>query len=233
MNNIQTSQELLNCDNFKFILEAWIYPLIDDLYEKMDKDFIKECNVQKRDFRSYYEQMYLYYHNKRTLLKINYYGEDYKIDQSVPHNMDVHKLSAIICRTMIEYKMIDFDVDRCNKYIENNKISKDNTQWLIDNALINFKIAFYASVVFLYQYMLFHYGESNEKKDKFIHDNLLESKKLNLYFEKHNFNQHESFINCMILDIAKRDLGDRSFDYFMYSIIMYQLEMYNISLIES
>lgn len=232
MNNLQTDQDLLNCDNFQFILEAWIYPLIDDLYDKMDKDFIKECNVEKRDYRSYYPQMYSYYHNKRTLLKINYYGKDYKENPSVPHRMDVHKLSAIICRTMIEYKMIDFDVNSCYKYIEDNKIPKDNTQWLIDNALINFKIAFYASVVFLYQYMLFHYGESKEKNDILIHDKLIESKKLNLYFEKHNVNQHESFINCMILDIAKRDLGDRSFDYFMYSIIMYQLEEYNISLIK-
>ena len=59
----------------------------------------------------------------------------------------------------------------------------------------------------------------------------------NGYVIQYNANNNkivkESFENCIILDLAKRDIGNRSFDYFMYAIIMYQLEEHNKSLLIS
>ncbi len=38
---------------------------------------------------------------------------------------------------------------------------------------------------------------------------------------------HESFENYIIIDLAKRDVNNKSFELFMYAALMYQLEEYN------
>lgn len=223
-NSINNIEKL---DNFKFILDSWIIPLVDKLKNQMDKEFIVQCNVKIRPYKEFEKEINSFYHKKRKLLKLEYYGKDYEKDANNPHRMDFHKLSAVICRTMIEYKLFDFDVNACYDYIESRGISKDDTDWLVKNALVNFRLAFYSSVVFLYQSMIFCYDKSNDEEKKHIAKRLRELKKLDLYINSNLSNSHESFVNCMILDLAKRDIDDRSFDYFMYSIIMYQLEEYN------
>lgn len=147
--------------------------------------------------------------------------------------MDFHKLAAILCRTLIEYKVFNFDVDKCRQYINDNNIDKYNTNWVVKNALVNFRIAFYTSVVFLYQSMLFRYSTENKE----LFEKLKEQSKLDLYDTQAQAQEcapntvQESFENCIVLDLAKRDIGNRSFDYFMYAIIMYQLEEHNKQLL--
>ena len=61
-----------------------------------------------------------------------------------------------------------------------------------------------------------------------LYEKLKKEKKLNLYTVKVSKDQvHESFENSLVLDLAKRDINNRSFDCFLYSTIMYQLEEYN------
>ena len=50
---------------------------------------------------------------------------------------------------------------------------------------------------------------------------------MSYFFISNNTKVKESFENCIILDLAKRDINNHSFDYFMYAIIMYQLEEHN------
>lgn len=142
--------------------------------------------------------------------------------------MDFHKISAILCRTLIEYKVYDFDEKLCKEYIDKN-IDSYNTDWVVKNALINFRLAFYSSVVFMFHAMQFELYKEN--KDLF---ELLEQKgKLSLYETNisNNSKVKESFENCIVLDLAKRDIGNHSFDYFVYAIIMYQLEEHNKNLL--
>lgn len=146
------------------------------------------------------------------------------------HRMDFHKIAALICRTMIEYKVFIFDVERCKQYADKN-IDEYNTDWVVKNALVNFRLAFYSSIVFLYQSMLYTYSSKDEK----IFGKLQQKKCLDLYnADKKQPSANtvqESFENCIVLDLAKRDIANRSFDDFMYAIIMYQLEEHNIHLL--
>lgn len=240
LKKIEVSMQELN--NFQYIWEEWIKPLSDDLYQQLDNNFKVYCNVQKRDMDKLRYKAEKYYQSKRTEVKKAFYGEYHKGDSLESHRMDFHKIGAILCRTLIEYKVYSFDIKRCKEYIKNN-ISPYDTDWSVQNALINFRMAFYTSVVFLYQSMLYSYKNKsiNPAEGHKLYQKLLEQGTLDLYVNKFSMETaekvnetaekpdmvHESFENCIVLDLAKRDIGNRSFDYFMYAIILYQLEQHN------
>lgn len=214
--------------NFRYIWTEWIVPLANDIYAQSDPAFRKYCNVHIRDLDKMCNDAEKYYQCKRVEVKRAFYGEYNKGDSKIEHRMDFHKISAIICRTLIEYKTYDFNEKLCQEYIDKN-IDPYNTDWVVRNALINFRLAFYSSIMFMFHSMEFEYY----KESKRLFDLLEKKGRLNLY-EAHVLNNgkvKESFENCIILDLAKRDIGNRSFDYFMYAIIMYQLEEYNRNLL--
>lgn len=210
--------------NFQYIWIQWIEPLVDDLYAQMDNEFKQYCNVHIRDLSKIRINAEKYYQKKRLEVKQEFYGDYHKEDSELDHRMDFHKIGAILCKTLIEYKIYDFDVNCCNRYVEQKNDPYD-TDWMVKNVLINFRLAFYSSVVFLFQAMRFEYYKSDARLYKI----LSEKGKLDLYKES-NTNIRpvkESFENCMILDLAKRDIKNRSFDYLMYAIVLYQLEEHN------
>lgn len=221
--------------NFQYIWSEWVIPLVDDLYNQLDEEFKKTCNVRKRDVVKIGEKAEQYYQKQREELKKAFYGEYHKGDSEIAHRMDFHKIGAILCQTTIEFKVFDFDIQCCKEYITNH-INKYDTNWVVKNALINFRLAFYVSVVFLYEAMIFKYAKDNEDISKALR----QQGKLNLY-EKNQKDERdgntkqesvqESFENCIVLDLAKRNIGNHSFDHFMYAIILYQLEEHNIRLL--
>lgn len=205
---------------FDFIWDQWIVPTINKVFNQMDPDFREQTNAQIRNLSDLKTRAGSYYYKKRREVKLQFYGVT-----SSTHMMDFHKLSAILCRTMIEYKVYDFDESVCEK-IAKTKDSKD-TDWLVHNALANFRLAFYVSIVFLYQSTLFALSKENPK----MYILLKRQQRFLLYTDKTDHcpasTSHESFENSIVLDLAKRDVNNRSFDYFMYSAVMYQLEEYN------
>jgi hypothetical protein len=214
--------------NFQYIWTQWIVPLVQDLYSQLDDEFRKYCNVQIRDLDKVCLGAEKYYQKKREEVKKAFYGKYRKGDSADTHRMDFHKIGAIICRTLIEYKVFDFDVNRCKEYVDQH-ISSYDTDWVVKNALINFRLAFYSSIVFLYQSMRFVYSKSNNE----LYNALCKRGKLDLYgiYNSKEGEVKESFENCIVLDLAKRDIGNHSFDYFMYAIILYQLEEHNKNLL--
>lgn len=201
----------------------------------MDDEFKRYCHASIRDLNKIRIDAEKYYQKKRALVKKEFYGEYHKGDSETDHRMDFHKIGAIICKTLIEHKVYDFDTDCCEKYVK-QKNDPCDTDWVVRNALINFRLAFYGSVVFLFQAMRFEYSKNNPS----LYKKLSQKGKLDLY--KINLNAEksdaiclrpvkESFENCVVLDLAKRDIGNRSFDYFMYAIILYQLEEHNKNLL--
>lgn len=216
-----------NISNFKFTWKRWISPLVEDLYSQLDVNFKAYCNVQIRDLDKICIDAEAYYQEKREEVKKAFYGEYHKGDSLNKHRMDFHKIGAIICRTLIEYKVFDFNINRCVEYADQH-INSFDTDWVVKNALINYRLAFYSSVVYLFQSMRFEYFESNKK----LYDALCKNGKLDLYgiSDSREGRVKESFENCIVLDLAKRDIRNHSFDYFMYAIILYQLEEHNKNL---
>lgn len=106
--------------NFKYIWTEWIVPLIGDLYAQIDEKFRKYCNVRIRNLDEISNNAERYYQHKREEVKRVFYGEYHKGDSETEHRMDFHKISAIICRTLVEYKVYDFDEKLCQEYVDNN-----------------------------------------------------------------------------------------------------------------
>ena len=136
--------------NFEFIWEKWVEHVADKLQAKMDEEFCKKCKVKKRDLTAIKDEAEAYFKERRKELKLTFYGEAPKDDTDRKRRkMDFHKLSALLCRTLMEFKVFEFDIDACEEMIKT--IRKTETDWLVSNALINFRVAFYVSVNFLYQ----------------------------------------------------------------------------------
>lgn len=209
--------------NFGYIWDTWIEPLIETIKSQADDDFKIKTNLQRRSRKELFGVSENFFLQKRHELKCEYYGNNYK-ENGTEGLMDFHKLSSVLCRTLIEYKVYAFDVD-CGTEIANTKNSAD-IEWFVKNSLINYRLAFYASVVFLYQSMLFLYSDS----DKGLFDKLIEKKKLDLYSTHCDTSEnkvHASFENSVVLGLSKRDISGRSFDLLLYATMMYQLEEYN------
>lgn len=212
--------------NFRYIWNQWIVPLADDLYAQLDNDFKQYCHVRIRNMDKICVNAEKYYQKKRVEVKKEFYGEYHRGDSQKNHRMDFHKIGSIICKTLIEYKVFDFNTNSCRKYVEQKNDPYD-TDWVVKNTLINFRLAFYSSVVFLFQAMRFEYAKSNKE----LYKALSKKGKLDLYRTKSTNPVKESFENCIVFDLAKSDIGNRSFDYFMYAIILYQLEEHNKNLL--
>lgn len=212
--------------SFEFVWHKWIVPLVNDLFKQTDADFVSYVGLKTRNMDELAEGAEKYFKKKRTELKIEFYGKGYADGE---HRMDFHKLGALFCRTLIEYKVFDFDISKCETIVQ-GKSNKD-IGWLVKNALINFRLSFYTSVVFLYQSMLFKYDKDESRQ---LFEGLKKNKHLDLYEtnKKSDLNTvHESFENSVVLDLAKRDINNRSFDFLLYATIMYQLEEYNKAII--
>lgn len=217
-------------NNFQSIWNCIIIPLADSIQNQIDETFKKEtnahlCNLNSPELRRKAEG---YYKQKRRALKDLFYGKDYEDNLENPRYMDFHKLASILCRTLMEFKVFVFDDEVCMSLAENK--SEKDTDWLVKNALVNYRMAFYASVVFLYYSMLFKYDKKNQHE---LYDALKKQGNLILYNDEistdntNSDKMHESFENCVVLDLAKRDIENKSFDLLMYSTILYQLEEYN------
>ena len=200
----------IDIQDFDFIWDNWMVPLINKLPNQMDAEFKEKTGFSIRDLEPIKVAASKYFVDKRDSVKKEYYG-NYPSVVLDKHLMDFHKLSSVLCRTMIENKVYTYDVNLCIQY------------WLVHNALINFRLAFYSSIVLLYQSMLFRL----EPSEKELYEKLKAQKRLNLYTAISAAKTHESFENSLVLDLAKRDINNRSFDCFLYSTIMYQLEEYN------
>lgn len=208
-----------NLNNFEFIWDKWIVPTIRKVFAQMSDEFKQQCNAQILNCSEIKAKAERYFQERRAQLKDDYYGQEGEKGNE-EHRMDFYKLSAIVCRTMVEYKTVVFDLEKCEKY--SLSIDSHDTNWLVKNSLINYRIAFLSSVVFLYNSMLFKY-----KDDPKLNQKLRKQRRLVLYDSTQDLGLHESFENYMVLDLAKRDIQNRSFDYFMYAANMFQLAEYN------
>lgn len=215
-----------NFDNFwKFAIN----PSIHKALEELDPIFIKDCGFIQKEEKSYKKILEGIYTEKREWLKSVY----------LPHEkdpiLDMHKLSAIICRSIIGNKPIIFDTSKAlimaknqDKLLQNNQTLNDKDkqikriQWFVDNVYVNYKIAFDASIGIAYV-DLFHLFQDNNQDDL---KNKLEKIGTFIFYERSNC--HENFRNSTILALMKNDLLNRKFDYLSYATIMFQLQQHTI-----
>ena len=207
--------------NFDQIFDYIVTPLINELPQYMDAEFKEFVGFKIKDSQKARESCKIFYEAKKTELKKIFYGSKYTKASENDLKFDIHKIAAIICSSLIKHKVFIFNDELAFQTIEQRGKFED-TSWIVDNALINYKLAFKVSIAMIY-YKLLH--ESNDDTKKFFKSH----NGLSLYKKRED---HESFENSVILDFAKRDIHGRSFDYFLYSAFLFQLEEYNKKVFE-
>lgn len=148
----------------------------------------------------------------------------------------MHKIAAVICRSIIACKPFSFDTNSADRYKIKNKKNND-VNWIINNYLVNYKVAVNVAliIVFYDQIDRLDRNKANLGKDRYqsiiknIVDNgfvLYDKEPFLLKFE------HENFYNSLILNLAINDVNKRKFDYLGFATSMFQLQQYEILRIE-
>lgn len=211
--------ELNYQSNFRLIFEKIVFPLIPQMEIEMDNEFKDSTNFYVKDLNNTYDQCNSFYERKKVELKKIFYGDKFSLSDERNLLFDIHKVASISCYSLIKHKIFSFDENNALQFIKERKI--EDTTWIINNALVNYKLAFHVSVSMIYYKLLY---DADKQLNTKLADAIKSQKRLSLYKTRTG---HESFANSIILDLAKRDMHKRSFDYFLYSAILFQLEEYN------
>jgi hypothetical protein len=208
-----------------------IKPLLKYTFDSMDVEFRKMTGAQIRDEEDLKPYVEKEFKTLRHQLKIECYGEGKK-----ELHLDSRKLGAILCASLLNVKCIEFDETKAVSLSETvkNKISqKEFNKWSVDNTLVNYKIAYLASLDLVYISLIYCLlnnndmlvEELNETQRKGYAYKLIKQGRLCNYPLWQNFN---SFAVNMIISLARADVFNREFDMQLYSLQLWQLEMYTL-----
>ncbi len=206
-------------NNFEQIFKEIVIPLVSQIEEPMDSEYRDFTGFKTNNLDDVYLRCESFYEKKKVELKKIFYGNKYSASDDKALLFDIHKIASIVCYSLIKHKLFAFDDNAAIQFIIDRKI--EDTTWIIDNALVNYKLAFHVSVSMIYYKLLY---DASKKLNDIRVDSLESQGQLFLYKTRQG---HESFANSVILDLAKRDIHKRSFDYFLYSSLLFQLEEYN------
>lgn len=217
-----------------YIWEYSILPAINKACADLDNDFVKQTSlktfrgVEKTEYRDNLSKIYK---KKRKWIERSYYP----VDNDKRSKLDLHKLAAVVVRSILYLKPISFDARKAVDYIDVNE-KKYDIEWFIDNYFINYKIAFLAAIQILLFDMIYkascelNNGKKcyNKEKAKKLYDYFSE-KGFDFYSENSLPSNHEPFYNSVIINLVTNDLNNRDFDYWGFATICYQLQQAEFS----
>ncbi len=230
---------------FESIWDDIILKSIKSCEADLDVNFKKNANVRKVDLTEYKIRLKQVFTRKRQWLKAEYLPNEKK------PTLDFHKLSSVMCRSMVGVKLFTYDIlesEKIFKKISSDKSMKqsDKVQWQINNVYINYKLAFLVAEGIVFADLLYW----AQKKINFIRDNydstssenntdnpnvkleiysklidVLNEQKNRLYSYKTS-SSHDDFVTSGIIALMKNDFLNRDFDYLQFSLSMFQWQEY-------
>lgn len=214
-------------NHFNFLWEKIIQPSIQFCLSEASEEF-KQCSFVCNSDKKYKDKIEQLYKEKREWLKGLYLHNKMKEDKTAAR-LDMHKIAAVLCRCIVGCKYFIFDeakVYNCAQKID----SSVKLNWLINNAYINYKLAYLVGMGVTFFGLLHSLLErkngviiiKENYKDLFM--KLVEKKELSLYDTNVS---HGDFKTSMIIMLMKNDINNRNFDYLALSTIFYQIQEYN------
>lgn len=225
--------------------EKIILPSIQLCKEELDNDFAMQAKVTISDLELYKEKLKEIYKRKREWLK-----REYLPNEDNP-TLDFHKLSAVMCRSIIGVKPFCYDVDIAEEIFL--RVSKDVSLkhsdmvgWQIRNVYVNYKLAFLVAEGINFVDLLYWAQKkldtikndySEEDIDKNIDNCGTKIEVYNKFIDLLNNSQHrlfnyarseshDNFIISSIVALMKNDYLKRDFDYLQFAISMFQWQEY-------
>lgn len=215
-----------------YLWEYAVKPAINISLKDLDSKFSQVVNLEavidKQKFENNYKtELSKIYEKKRDWLKKHYYSK-YSKDEK----LDLHKIAAIVARSVIALKPISFSCEDAVAYINDNSL-RNNSIWYVDNYSINYKIAFISAIAIMFIDIIY--------KGSIVEDTLDVQKVKDIckYFCTNGFDlysnsnlesDHEPFYRSLIIDMMINDINGRDFDYLGFAANIYQLENHEYSL---
>lgn len=197
---------------FDMLWDLAVPNTIQSCIDEVNNEFIKERNLHICDLHLLKKDIESFYVVTKDQLKIECYGK------SANNNLDLHKLAAIFCAALIKYKPVVF---------KDNLVSKNisNKVFVINNYLINYKIAFYVAATICYYDLVDRVADDCKKgiESKKLLDKIIDMEGLAFYPRNKN---HSPFENSFIIELARNDTNCEKFDYFSFALSMFQWQEY-------
>lgn len=235
------SINMLNDESVHFsnyIYPKAVSPIIEAIRKKVDDEFKKQARFSLyMEEKEYERELSRVYEEKREWLKQIYFCEN-RFSMPEKPLLDMHKIAAVICRSMIKMKPFAFDIEKANDYILNANKQED-LDWLINNYLVNYKVAF-DSALMLNLYDLINRLSYMDLSDKSLLDNPKDirekflkylAKKGFYYYKEVPLNipySHEKFYKSSIINLAINDINKRDFDYLGFATNCFQIQQNTI-----
>lgn len=212
--------------------EDTIDPTIEKVYSAMSQDFIDCCGVRHNDKNELKKRVIAEYKQLKTQLKKECYGAN-------SGTLDSKKLGAIVCKSLIKEKAYTFSLVEAKELVKEKKerlSSVEFNSWMVDNIFANYKLAYVASTFVVYSALAYCY--KNKKcmtvDEKYFADGdvcyekLLDAGRLAQYPEWKGF---DSFGANVVIALARADTAGRELDLFLFSLLLWQTEMYTMELL--
>lgn len=208
----------LESRHFKGIWEKVICPVKDLVLAECDDAFINNTDLNTVDEQSWRDELESTYRILREACKELCYGDS-------TGSLDSRKLASIFCKTLIKHKYFKFNLDKAKELLEKEKTNttKDTSinNWIVANILVNYKLAYLVSLQLIYLTLLDELlaTESTVEYGK----DLSRIKHLCKYPRMKGF---DSFDVNMVICLALADIRGDDFDVLLFSMQLYQIEMY-------
>lgn len=231
----------------KYLLPDIIRPTVKAIEENIDRNFKAEVEFYSYlDNTEYISHLSDCYERKREWLKKVYFGDNID-DTSL---LDMHKIAAILCRSILAHKPFAFNISKANGYkkkLENdlrrNK-NKSETQikdelldWTIRNYWCNYKAAIDIALCATFYDLVDKLGEMEKTPtgNMFgvdIKDTLMQLNENGIDTYKRDTTpvplSHETFYWSLIINLAVNDTNERDFDYLGIATVCFQMQQYSV-----
>lgn len=238
-------------DNILPYDEVWEKVIIRSIRlceKQLDKKFKDESKFSVCDLSDYKSQLKKIYIRKRQWLKSVYLPNN--ISEAT---LDLHKLSAAMCRSIIGLKPFKYDLSIAEKLFAEVKKKegcpqKEKISWQVNNAYVNYKLAFLVAEGMIYIDLLYwaqcqkielinknHSGDSNQEnpdnsnKELRIYEQIIEMLQSSCFrlCQYQGTETHDDFFTSSVIALMKNDYWERNFDYLQFSISMFQWEEFS------
>lgn len=234
-----------NISAFDSMWEKVILHSISLCEKELDETFVEQAKVSIEDTTIYKNKLEKIYKRKREWLKSEYLPNEEK------PILDFHKLSSVMCRSIIGVKPFRYDIDaaeRCFLKVSKDKQLKqfEKVNWQINNVYVNYKLAFLVAEGIVFIDLLFWAQEKINYIKKNYNDDAINSNidnvknKLQIYqqfidllnsqerrlYSYEASSTHDNFIISAVIALMKNDYLKRDFDYLQFSLSMFQWQEY-------
>ena len=195
----------MNIEDFTYLWDEGIVKAARQLDLELPEDSNRYVNLDLSESNK--KRLYDEYEDNRTEIRRNFFDGG----ENASNRIDAHKICACITGALLKVHLFELQ-DTQDDIPE-------------DVVLVNYKLAFVASIYVLFLIMLSDYKRSDEKKYEYL------KQKAVLEFPDTN-EGHDSYVMGRIKTLALNDVYGYDFDRLSYADMIFWIENYNKELID-